>query len=146
MTKFTEAGAIKVLRILGFSGYRSSCSYVDLAVQRFIRAGGTVSDSFRQRLKSAKRAAKRGLGPPKQGDAYPLNNFFRNKDVGDGELPEREGDDWVIDPDAPFGQVRMAIIGTFWMLREIEIARPQDFRHRAPSWRHCGHEVRRPEE
>ena len=36
MARFTENGALRIFRILGFSGYRSSCSYVDLAVQRFI--------------------------------------------------------------------------------------------------------------
>jgi len=119
---FSEAGVIKVLRLLSFAGYRSSASYADLAVQRFVKSGGKVSDAFRVRLKAAKRAAKRGLGPPKQGEVFPLSNFFRSEESTQGGALVSSGEEWVSEPEAPFGQERLAVVASWWMLREIEIA------------------------
>ena len=120
--EFTETGAIKVLRLLSFAGYRSSTPYADLAVQRYVKSGGVVSEAFKTRLRAAKRAAKRGLGPPKQGEVFPLSNFFLNEGVTQSGALASSEEEWVLEPEAPFGQERMAIVASWWMLREIEVA------------------------
>ena len=92
-------------------GYRSAGSVLSQYSVDSIRAGCTVDRAIERALADATRSCSRGLGPPRRALALDVLRF-----VG---LPTSP-DPWV--PGGPVGPRNMMVIGSWWLLREIEAA------------------------
>ena len=94
------------------AGYRSTDSYVGLALQRWKKDHPRDNgEDLNAERKEVRREDQRGLGPPKQTDTVDFEEWIT--------LP----DDWDMAQDAPLGQRRLSVISAWWMLRESEISR-----------------------
>ena len=105
-----------VVGVLREAGYRSACGYLSVALQHYSARlrGAPLPAAISLAVRQAGRSARRGLGPARHSAALPLNRI--------GELPS--GDE----PWHPLGPLRpraCILIGSFWLLRELEIAGAQ---------------------
>lgn len=89
--------------------YRSLDSYLAVARQEMILKHGSLPESLMLHFKRISRAAARGKGPSKQAAELP---FSRLPELGDSESP--------LSPLGPCFPTRLAILASWWMLREIE--------------------------
>jgi integrase len=105
-----------VVGVLREAGYRSACGYLSVALQHYSARlrGAPLPAAISLAVRQAGRSARRGLGPARHSAALPLNRI--------DELPS--GDE----PWHPLGPLRpraCILIGSFWLLRELEIAGAQ---------------------
>ena len=92
------------------AGYRSLDSYVAAAKQEMILRNGNLPEAFSVHIKRVNRAAARGRGPAKQASELPFARFQELADIAD-----------PLAPDGPAFPGRIAVIASWWMLREIEL-------------------------
>ena len=90
--------------------YRSLDSYIAVAKQEMIMLHGNLSDTFLLHIKRVNRAAARGKGPAKQACELPFGRFL---EFADRAAP--------LSPGGPAYPGRVAVIASWWMLREIEL-------------------------
>ena len=93
------------------AGYRSLDSYIGVARQEMVLLHGDLPESFALHIKRVSRAAARGRGPSKQACDLPFEK------LGSYALrfePFSSG--------GPCYPGRVAIIASWWMLREIELS------------------------
>ena len=93
------------------AGFRSTMAYVDIAVQEFIRRGGTRSQQIDLAIRDTRRACARGQGAPKHAEAFPV-----------ARIPELPGSrtPWV--RNGPMWPRRTLTCGVWWLTREIELS------------------------
>ena len=95
--------------------YHSSSLYFGAAIAHQLRAlGMPVGEEIRFAVKDTVRAIKRGLGPTQLKDSF---DFEALKSLVDPAAELR-----AFDHEDSEAALDMAIIGTWWMLREIEIS------------------------
>ena len=92
------------------AGYRSLDSYIAVAKQEIILQHGSIPDVFALHIRRVIRAAARGRGPPKQACELP---FLKLEEFALREEP--------LSPAGPCFPGRVAVIASWWMLREIEL-------------------------
>ena len=92
------------------AGYRSAMTVADQAVADARERGVTVGPALGRAIAKARRACKRGLGPPRHTAAFPVER-----------IPELPGgpDPWV--PGGPAHPRRLLVVGSWWLTREIEL-------------------------
>ena len=111
VARFTPTLIFTVMGILKKAGYRSSEQYLSVARQRFIEEGGLVDQKLELACNRANRGAKRGRGPSKQAQPLPMERF--------SELPPGAA------PYVAKGYChprRALTVGSWWLLREIELS------------------------
>jgi hypothetical protein len=91
--------------------YRSTASYLELAIDRHLELGGSWPEVCERATKRARRAATRGLGPPSKAAPYPLH---RHQSIVLPEFPSNTLH--------PIGGVRCMAILCWFALREIELS------------------------
>ena len=91
--------------------YRSIGSYISLATEQMVEDGGTVTKRLELYLRRARRAAKKGIGPPRRSLALPME---RMTELDDSETP--------LCQDGPAHPRRVSILSSWWLMREIESA------------------------
>jgi hypothetical protein len=101
----------EVVGALKAAGYRSVKQYVSIAKQEHIAAKGGLSMDLAIHLTNVTRSSVRGLGPGKHTKALP---FRRLEDIPEQEAPIAAG--------GPLFFRRVCIVGSCWLLREIELA------------------------
>ena len=92
-------------------GYRSAASYLWLYKVESQRRGYGWPDTHQRALKDGIRSCERGLGPPTRAQALPFPLL--------GRLPA-DPTPWVAG--GPVGPRNAMVIGSWWMLRELELA------------------------
>jgi integrase len=100
-----------VVACLWKSGFRSIESYLSIARQEMTLRNGSFPESMVIHFRRVARAAARGRGPPRQATELPFTRLQ--------ELPD------TVDAIAAHGPAhprRLAIIASWWMLREMEVA------------------------
>jgi hypothetical protein len=97
--------------VLRSSGYRSTMAYVDIAVQEFVRRGGTKSQLLELTIRDTRRACTRGLGSPKQSGAFPMER-----------IPELCNTQVSWAANGPMWPSRTLLCGCWWLTREIELS------------------------
>ena len=90
--------------------YRSLDSYIAVAKQEMILLHGNISDTYAIHIKRVSRAAARGRGPAKQATDLPFSRFQELENISD-----------PLTPGGPGFPGRVAVIASWWMLREIEL-------------------------
>jgi hypothetical protein len=100
-----------VMGIFKAAGYRSSVGYASLARQQHVDRYGDVPAAVTQAIKRASRAGTRGLGPAKHTNAIPFELLAA---IPDTLVPKH--------PDGPERIGRALILGSWFLMREIEIA------------------------
>lgn len=95
--------------ILKEAGYRSGSAFLLRYKRAHVEAGGVVSDLLHMQFKGALRAATRGLGPVRRAEAFSLQALCAIQDEGR-----------AAGPGGPVAPGRFAIVGTWWLLREVE--------------------------
>lgn len=106
-----EHGIETVLALLKAAGYRSVPNYLSRAKEEHVRLGAEWTRSLDDIARPASRSAQRGIGPARQ--SAPL------------DLPALEDLDPIskaFTPNGPMGALDMAIAGSFFLMREIEIS------------------------
>jgi hypothetical protein len=91
--------------------YRSTMAYVDIAVQEFVRRGGSKTQLIELTVRDTRRACERGLGPPKHAGAFPLDR-----------IPELSTSQTGLVPKGPMWPARTLLCGCWWLTREIELS------------------------
>ena len=99
-----------VAAVLWKANYRSIDTYLSVARQEMILTHGSLPEPMAIHFKRISRAAARGRGPAKQASEFP---FERLQELDDSESALVRG--------GPCHSKRLAIIASWWMLREIEI-------------------------
>ena len=103
-----------VMSVLREAGYRSADAYLATAKTVFYERNGCMDSSTTLACRQASRACRRGLGPGKHTEALPLTRLQ--------ELPAG-AEPW--NPGGPCHPRRFLVIGSWWLLREIEAAGAQ---------------------
>ena len=93
------------------AGYRSLDSYIGVARQEMVLLHGNLPESFALHIKRVSRAAARGRGPSKQACDLPFEKLAKYAHRCE---PFSSG--------GPCYPGRVAIIASWWMLREIELS------------------------
>eukprot|EP00969_Alexandrium_andersonii_P293715 12981911-Alexandrium_andersonii.AAC.1 len=78
----------KTVAVLNGAGYRSAVTILSGAKQQHIEDGHPWTDRLAQAARSANRASRRGLGPPKHSAPFP---FARAGELPDGADPWAKG-------------------------------------------------------
>lgn len=97
--------------ILKEAGYRSGSAFLERYKRAHIEDGGGLTDQLRLQFKGALRAATRGLGPSRRAEAFSLQALHVVQDA-----------DQAVTQGGPAAPGRFATIGTWWLLREIEVS------------------------
>ena len=92
------------------AGFRAAMSVADQAVADARERGRAVGPALGRAIAKARRACKRGLGPPRHTAAFPVER-----------IPELPGgpEPWV--PGGPTHPRRLLVVGSRWLTREIEL-------------------------
>ena len=92
------------------AGFRAAMSVADQAVADARERGHAVGPALGRAIAKARRACKRGLGPPRHTAAFPVER-----------IPELPGgpEPWV--PGGPTHPRRLLVVGSWWLTREIEL-------------------------
>ena len=99
--------------LLRKGGYRSAEMYLSTFKNAHIRLGHQWTEQHALEHTECTRAVRRGLGPPRQADALPLDQI--------GSIPVPDEDPF--EPAHTHAVSRdVAIVASWWMLREIELA------------------------
>ena len=93
------------------AGYRSLDTYLSAARQQMILDHGDLPESMKIHFKRISRAAARGRGPARQASGLP---FTRLASLPDTDTPLVLG--------GPCFPRRVAVVASWWMLRETELA------------------------
>lgn len=91
------------------ANHRSLDSYLAVARQEMVLKHGSLPESLTLQIRRISRAAAWGRGPSKQATELP---FSRLPELSDSESP--------LSPLGPCFPARLAILTSWWMLREIE--------------------------
>ena len=100
-----------VVGALREAGYRTPAAYLTVAKQTYVENGGILTDLLKLHLERVGRACKRGRGPDKHSQHLPL---MRLRELPAGEAPWATG--------GPLAPRRALVIGSWWLLREVELA------------------------
>ena len=92
------------------AGFRTAMAIADQAVADARERGVAVGPALSRAIAKARRACKRGLGPPRHTAAFPVERI--------PELPAGP-EPWV--PGGPAHPRRLLTVGAWWLTREIEI-------------------------
>jgi len=99
--------------LLRKGGYRSAEMYLSTFKNAHIRLGHQWTEQHALEHTECTRAVRRGLGPPRQADALPLDQIVSI------QVPEED----PFEPAHTLAVSRdVAIVASWWMLREIELA------------------------
>ena len=99
--------------LLRKGGYRSAEMYLSTFKNAHIRLGHQWTEQHALEHAECTRAVRRGLGPPRQADALPLDQIVSI------QVPEED----PFEPAHTLAVSRdVAIVASWWMLREIELA------------------------
>ena len=96
--------------ILRTAGYRTAAAVGCEALDRAKLSGQRIGDDLRRTIQQLRRAAARGLGPPKRSAAFPVDRLT--------ELPD---DSTPMSVAGPMHPRRVLTIGCWWLTREIEL-------------------------
>ena len=107
----TPATVVQVVASLVQAGFRSVPTLISAAKRQHTADGYSWTPQLDLVTRDCLRAALRGVGPPNQSAAFPLDKI---PDIPDSEDP------WV--HDGPVGPRRVLTIGCWWLLREIELS------------------------
>ena len=109
--KPTAGMVFAVVAVLRRAGYRSVSSVAELAVLTARLHNQPVPASVATALRDARRAATRGLGPPRQSAPLPVERF---PTLLDDRTPHH--------PQGPLWPRAALVIGAWWVTREVELA------------------------
>ena len=93
------------------AGYRSTSSYLERYRRAHVEGGGNIDDVLHMAFKGAVRAAVRGRGPVKRAEVFTMESLLGCID--------NEGS---VVPDGPRFPGRVFAVGTWWLLREVEVS------------------------
>ncbi len=92
------------------ANFRSTTGYLERCKREHISAGGQLDASLSLVFRSANRAAIRGLGPSRRAEVFTLESWIGA--VG-AQAPACTG--------GPRFPGRFITVGTWWLMREVEI-------------------------
>ena len=107
----SAAAIMQVASVMKAAGYRSIPAYLYQAKQVHVKRGFVWSDELDLALKTAKRGALRGLGPPARATVFPLSALAKLPTV-----PEVELGAW------PYARKLAWTLATTFLLREVELS------------------------
>ena len=110
-TKPTAGMVFAVVAVLRQAGYRSASSVAEQAVLTARLNNQPVGAAVSIALRDARRAATRGLGPPRQSAPIPVDRLFK---LTDHQTP--------LHPLGPLWPRSALVVGAWWVTREVELA------------------------